>query len=88
MENPETIEDKINSLNEKEMEIFSLLAIDQYDQSMPKTILSKLEEIGLIASEPKMRKIHKNKIAYKQYSMPTAVHIAFCEWCAKNVDDE
>ena len=70
----EEIQVKITSLNQEDRNIFNLLAINAFEE-IPNAIGDKFVELGLVGKDD------------YAYSMPTSVHIAWCDLCSKEVED-
>jgi hypothetical protein len=50
-------------------------------------VLARLEELGVLTSYDESQGGHP-PLVVKRYAMPIPVHMAWCEWCARQPESE
>lgn len=69
--------------------VFEAIATGDPLPACRRGVLTKLEELGLIArADDKVLRDRFGEFAMPQYFVPMPLHIQWCEWCSENVPDQ
>ena len=85
---PERFEFDFRKLTKAQLRTLGAISVnDDHGQHHPK-VIAKLIELGLIEEIPDKILPGRFPVHVKQYGMPIYAHIAWCEWCSKNLPEE
>lgn len=75
-----------DTLTEVQLKVFGQISIN-FDKGHDARTLKALLTKGLI--EEREEKLYGHPpVTVKRYVVPTPVHMAWCEWCSENTEDE
>lgn len=84
----ERFEFDFNKLSKAQQETLGNIAVGFNSGMYNRRTIARLIEFGLIEQVEDLILPGRFPVHVKQYAMPIYAHIAWCEWCSKNVTED